>query len=150
MASEYDKKYVSLALLEVFTTAEISGIQVFMSRYYHERNKEIPCNLTASLPGYSARNNVLLQKYLEIVNDLYVESKNDEIIGSFLIPNEGSSRAKRTNSKQPGRSKKERPGDSQSKPRQGLDIRMLFQRAVTRNREIKGQQNKDSSVVIID
>ena len=93
---------------------------------------------------------MLLQKYLEIVNDLYVEPKNDEIIGSFLIPNEGSSRAKRTNSKQPGRSKKGRPGDSQSKPRQGLDIRTLFQRAATRNREIKGQQNQDSSVVIID
>ena len=44
---------------------------------------EIPCNLTASLPGYSARNHVLLQKYLGIVSALYVELTNKEIIGSF-------------------------------------------------------------------
>ena len=57
---------------------------------------EIPCNLNTSLPGYSARNYVLLQKYLEIVSDLYVEPANEENIDSFLIPNEGSRRAKRT------------------------------------------------------
>ena len=67
---------------------------------------EIPCNLTASLPGYSARNHVLLQKSVEILRDLYVEPTNEEIIGSFLIPNEGSGRAHRRNSKQPGPSKK--------------------------------------------
>ena len=44
---------------------------------------EIPCNLTASPPGYSARNHVLLQKYLGIVSALYVELTNEEIIGSF-------------------------------------------------------------------
>ena len=57
---------------------------------------EILCNLTASLPGYSARNHVLLQKCLEVVSDLYVEPTNEEIIGSFLIPNEGFGRANRT------------------------------------------------------
>ena len=67
---------------------------------------KIPCNLTASFSGYSTSNRMLLQKYLEIVSDLYVEPTNKEIIGSFLIPNEGSGRANRTNSKQPGRSKK--------------------------------------------
>ena len=111
---------------------------------------EIPCNLTTSLSGYSARNHVLLQKYLEIVSHLYVEPTNEEIIGSFLIPNKGSGCAKRINSKQAGPSKKGRPADAQPKPRQGLDIITLFQRAETRSREIKGQQNKDSSVVIIN
>ena len=71
-----------------------------------EGGLEIPCNLVASLPGYSAKNHMLLQKYLEIVNDLYAEPKNEEIIGSFLIPNEVSGRANRTNSDQPGPSKK--------------------------------------------
>ena len=84
------------------------------------------------------------------MSDLYVEPTNEEIIGSFLIPNEGSGRAKQTSSKQTGPSKKGRPADAQPKPRQMLDIRTLFQRAETRNGEIKGQQNKDSSVVIID
>ena len=79
-----------------------------------------------------------------------MEPTNEKIIGSFLIPNEGSGRVNRTNYKQSGPSKKGRPADVQLKPRQGLDIRLLFQRAETRNREIKGQQNKDSSVVIIN
>ena len=111
---------------------------------------EIPCNLTANLPGYSARNHLLLQKYLEIVSNLYVEPANEEIIGSLLVPNEGSGRANRTNSKQPGPPKKGRPADAEPKPQQGLDIRLLLQRAETCNREIKGQQNKDSSAIIIN
>ena len=49
----------------------------------------------------------------------------------------------------PGPSKKRTPADAQPKPRQGLDIRTLFQRAEIRYREIKGEQNKDNSVVII-
>ena len=48
----------------------------------------------------------------------------------------------------PGPSKKRRPADAQPKPRQGLDIRTLFQRAEIRNREIKGQHNKGNNVVI--
>ena len=48
---------------------------------------EIPCNFTPSLLGYYASNHVLLQRYLEIVSDLYVEPTNEEIIGSFLITN---------------------------------------------------------------
>ena len=100
---------------------------------------EIPCNLTASLPGYSARNHVLPQNhYLEIVSDLYVEPTNKEIIVSFQILNEGSGHANRTNSKESG-PKKGRPADAQPKPQQGLDISTFFQRAEIRNREIKGQ-----------
>ena len=109
---------------------------------------KVPCNLSDSLPGYSSSNHVLLQQYLEIVSDLYLEPTNEEIIGSFLIPNEGSSCANRRNSEHPGPSKKGRLANAQPKSRQGLDIRTLFQRAKKSNREIKGQQNKDSSVVI--
>ena len=93
---------------------------------------------------------MLLQKYLEIARYLYREPTNEEIIVSFLIPNERSGRVKRTNSKQLGPFKKERPADPQRKPRQGLDIRTLFQPAETRSREIKGQQNKYSSDFFID
>ena len=50
---------------------------------------------------------MLLQKCLEIVNDLYVEPTNEELIGSFLILNVRSGRPIRINSKQSGPSKKE-------------------------------------------
>ena len=52
------------------------------------------------------------QKYLEIVSDLYVELTNEEIIGSFLIPNERSGHANRKNFKQPGPFKKGRSADA--------------------------------------
>ena len=42
-----------------------------------------------------------------------LQTKNKEIVGSFLIPNEGSGRASRTNSKQPGPSKRGIPADAQ-------------------------------------
>ena len=44
---------------------------------------EIPGNLTDSLPGYSKRNHVLLQKYLEIISDLYVKPTNEELLALF-------------------------------------------------------------------
>ena len=36
--------------------------------------------------GYSVRNQVLLQKYLEPVNDLYAERNNEETVGFFMVP----------------------------------------------------------------
>ena len=47
---------------------------------------EIPCVLVAKINGYSGRNQMLLQKYLEIVNDLYAEPKIEEFMGSFMVP----------------------------------------------------------------
>ena len=35
---------------------------------------------------YSVRNQVLLQKYLEPVNDLYAERNNEETVGFFMVP----------------------------------------------------------------
>ena len=36
--------------------------------------------------GYSIISQMLLQKYLELVNDLYSEPKNEEILHSVLVP----------------------------------------------------------------
>ena len=47
---------------------------------------EIPCVVVAKMNGYSARNQMILQKFEQLVNDLYAEPKNEEIVGSFLVP----------------------------------------------------------------
>ena len=47
---------------------------------------EIPCVVVAKMNGYSARNKMILQKFEQLVNDLYAEPKNEEIVGSFLVP----------------------------------------------------------------
>ena len=56
---------------------------------------EIPCVLEAKMNGYSVRNQVLLQKCLELVNDLYAECNNEEIVG-FLMVSCRESEPKRT------------------------------------------------------
>ena len=47
---------------------------------------ENPCVVVAKMNGYSARNQMILQKFEQLVNDLYAEPKNEEIVGSFLVP----------------------------------------------------------------
>ena len=98
--------------------------------YFIHHRKKIKCTSVIIWVFPLAFKNI--QKYLEIVSDLYVEPINKESIGSFLIPIEGSGHANRTISKQPGPSKKGRPADAYPKPRQVLDIRMLFKIAETR------------------
>ena len=48
---------------------------------------EIPCSVTVSLPG-TIRNHLLLDRYRELVTELYCEPKNEIIIGNFLSPTE--------------------------------------------------------------
>ena len=36
--------------------------------------------------SYSVRSQMLLQKYLERTHNLYAEPKNEEILGSFVVP----------------------------------------------------------------
>ena len=44
---------------------------------------EIPAKVTVTLPG-TVKNHLLINKYKEIVTENYVESKKEEILGSFL------------------------------------------------------------------
>ena len=86
---------------------------------------------------------MLLQKYLEPVNDLYAEPKNEEILGSFMAPCI-ESEPKRT---APVSRKNERIA-KQNTTTQGVDIRSLFKRIENQNRK----QNKadENSIIVID
>ena len=44
---------------------------------------EIPCKVTATIPG-TVPNLLCMERYKELVKNLYTESKNEEILGSFL------------------------------------------------------------------
>ena len=46
---------------------------------------EIPCVVVAKMNGYSVRNQMFLQKFDQLINDLYAEPTNEEIFGSFLV-----------------------------------------------------------------
>jgi len=44
---------------------------------------EIPCKVTAKIPG-TVSNQLCMERYKELVQSLYTEPKNEEILGSFL------------------------------------------------------------------
>ena len=48
---------------------------------------EIPCSVTVSMPG-TIRNHLPLDRYRELVTELYCEPKDETIIGNFLSPTE--------------------------------------------------------------
>ena len=58
--------------------------------YYHrsplfQGDLEIPCSVTVSMPG-TIWNHLLLDRYGELVTELYRETKDEVIIGNFLSP----------------------------------------------------------------
>ena len=48
---------------------------------------EIACKVTVKIPG-TCINILLMEKYKQVVQQLYTEPKNEEILGSFLQANE--------------------------------------------------------------
>ena len=48
-----------------------------------QRGLEIPCKVSVTMPG-TVSNLLVLEKYWQLVEDLYTEPKNEEIFGSFL------------------------------------------------------------------
>ena len=48
---------------------------------------EIACKVTAKIAGKCA-SILLMEKYKQLVQQLYIEPKNEEILGSFLQANE--------------------------------------------------------------
>ena len=48
---------------------------------------EIACKVTVKIPG-TCVNILLMEKYKQLVQQLYIEPKNEEILGSFLQANE--------------------------------------------------------------
>ena len=44
---------------------------------------EIPCKVTANIPG-TVINLLIMEKYIQLVQKLYMEPKDEDILGSFL------------------------------------------------------------------
>ena len=111
---------------------------------------EIPCVLVAKMNGYSVRNQMLLQKYQELVNDLYVEPKNEEILGSYMVP------CIEPHPKRTAPISKNKERIPKRKTTKGADIRSLFRRIENQNRqqnnEFRGEvePEEDNSIIVID
>ena len=60
---------------------------VLPSFFTFQGGLEIPCLVTVNVPG-TIRNHLLLDRYRELVTELYCEPKDETIIGNFLSPTE--------------------------------------------------------------
>ena len=88
---------------------------------------EIPAKITGTMPG-TVRNRLLIDKYKEIVTEIYAEPKKEEILGSFLalLP-EPIRKLKEQKSTPKVTTKKEK------RKTQGQDIRKLFRKIAEKN-----------------
>ena len=115
---------------------------------------EIACKVSVKLPG-SIRNQLLIDRYLELVKTLYTEPKNEVILGSFRseqslqIPRkQGKQRSNQKKKKQkadqdipeqslqiPRKQGKQRSNQKKKKQKADQDIRVMFLQAAKRQKE---------------
>ena len=62
---------------------------VLLARHYRrsplvQAGMDIACHVTVKLPG-TIKNHLIMDRYQQLVLDLYTEPKDEEILGSFLV-----------------------------------------------------------------
>ena len=113
-------------------TAHLTGTHYRISPLF-QGSLEIPCLVTVTIPG-SIKGHNLIQRYQQIVEELYCAPKEEVIMGSFLeqiVPTEDEPRPK--NKKSTSTTKKN------EKPKGCKDIGNFFQNAG------RPRSNKDST-----
>ena len=117
-------------------TAQLTGKHYKRSPLF-EGGLEIPCLVTVIIPG-SIKGHMLIQRYQQMVEELYCAPKEEMIMGSFLeqiVPTEDEARPKKK--KTTSTTKKT------EKPKGCKDIRNFFQNAS------RPRSNKDSTRAIV-
>ena len=110
---------------------------------------EIPCIVTVSMPG-TVINQLLLEKYKQLVQTLYAEPKEEEILGSFLIPDESNN----CNNTGPAATKKNKKEKTVTKAKDDhqKDIRQFFKASPVVPATIAKTDKKieDDNIITID
>lgn len=105
---------------------------------------EIPCKITVKIAG-TCINLLLMEKYKQLIEELYIEPKNEENLGSFLQPNnvtEESINLPSTSSQ----SKKRKSKDEASNQK---DIRSFFSKTISIKTTTKRRDGKKKTEKII-
>ena len=107
---------------------------------------EIPCVVTVSMPG-TVINQLLMERYKQLVETLYIEPKEEEVFGTFLqLENTGEQDLAPVASKQ-----KKKPKCSPESDKNQKDIQSYFAatpRQATKKPETK--KTKSQNVITID
>ena len=97
------------------------------------------CMVTVSMPG-TIRNHLLLDRYRELVSDLYCEPEDEVNIGNFLSPTEQAP-------ERPQKRKKIVSVPEKEKIRSN-DIRLLFKRQEEKNKSQDKSKEVNETIVI--
>lgn len=105
---------------------------------------EIPCKVSVSMSG-TCVNLLLLERYKQLTEELYLEPKEEIVLGSFLVPIQTPQIQDRVQRK---RSQK-KPENAGKPTTTSRDIRQYF-----RDRQVveenKSEQEKSDSLIVID
>ena len=101
---------------------------------------EIPYEVTVSMPE-SIKDRMLLQRYQNMVDELYCQLKEEVIVGSFIEKNVGNIK--------PVRAKKRKTLKKTEKPKGCNDIQNCFQKG-RRNNEDRDDAGVTAVTICID
>lgn len=111
---------------------------------------EIPCKVTAKIPG-TVVNLLIMEKYIKLVQELYTEPKDEDILGSFLQLETGNNAVARI----PRAESESEPKKKKSKPEvQTKDIRSFFDRNNQRTNHFEEKNQPDQTskenIIVLD
>ena len=107
---------------------------------------EVRCKVSVSMPG-TIKNHMLLDRYRELVEQLYCEPKEEVIIGNFLTPDTNLNINRHTQSRNTTQRKKNNDEQQTSSKN---DIRKFFTKLPPVAKRTKVQEKDDSECIIID
>ena len=110
---------------------------------------EIPCVVFAQMPATTVRSHLLLDKYLELVKDLYADPKNEKIIGSFIVASDERTHAT-TPSINSSTNARKKAAKSSKPPVKSRDIRTLMSVSNVDGGDRRAQQPKPKKIVLIE
>ena len=108
---------------------------------------EIPCKVSVTMPG-TVNNLLVMEKYRQLVEELYSEPKNEEILGSFLhididlrpVPAEKKVKSKKTI----------QANDNVTNVAKQRDIRSFFGNESTHEERCVTKKSKRVEIISID
>ena len=121
-------------------TAELQGTHYRRSPLV-KGGLEIPCKVTVSMLG-TCVNLLLLERYKQLTGELYLEPKEEVILGSFLVPIQAPE-APDT------RKKSQKKPENKKKTTMSRDIRRYFGVQQANNKD-NPEAGKSDSLIVID
>lgn len=106
---------------------------------------EIACEVTVRMPA-TIKNHMILDRYKELLNDYYIEPKDEEILGNFLALSTTNASPPEKETAPKRKKKKTTTNVNENIP----DIRVMFRRQQKNHNKQNRDDAKAETVIVID